>query len=139
MTRNSRYGLRGCRIGEASNPGPPNARIRPEGVSEAVIESLEEALTVVDRSDEEPLVRTMTGRHVVRRVGETEQRSVSSSMKLDEAVAIRILTNSQLKWIRTTGIRPKCQSSPSPLGSIGMQVMSRVLYLRNLVGAKWRI
>ena len=27
VTRNSRYGLRGCRIGEASNPGPPSDRI----------------------------------------------------------------------------------------------------------------
>ena len=68
--------MRGCRIGEASNPGPAT-RIQPEGVSEAVVESLEQALTLgstVDTSDEEPLVRTMTGRHVVRRVGVTEQR-----------------------------------------------------------------
>ena len=37
--------------------------------------------TTVNSSDEKP----MAGRHVVRRVGETEQRSVSSSTKLDEA------------------------------------------------------
>ena len=55
------------------NPGPPSTRIRPEGVSEAVVESLEQALIAVD-TDEEPLVRAMTGRHVIRRVG--EQRSV---------------------------------------------------------------
>ena len=65
------------------NPGPPATRIRPEGVSQAVVESLEHALSTVDTSDEEPLVRTMTGRHVVRRVGETEQWSVSSSTRLD--------------------------------------------------------
>ena len=48
LTRESRYGTRGCRSGEASNPG------RLEGVSEAVVESLEQALTTVDTSDEEP-------------------------------------------------------------------------------------
>ena len=77
--RNSRNRLRGCRIGEASNPGPPSTRIRPEG-SDAVVESLEQALTVVDTSDEEPLVRSVTGRHVVRRV-EPEQNSDFLSME----------------------------------------------------------
>ena len=81
VIRESRCGMRGCRIGEASHPGP-SARIRLEGVSQ-VVESLEQAVTTVDTSDDEPLVRTMTGRHVVRRVGETEHRSVFSSTRLD--------------------------------------------------------
>ena len=41
---------------------------RPDGVSEAVLESLERALTVLDTSDDEPLVRAVIGRHVVRRL-----------------------------------------------------------------------
>ena len=49
-----------------AHPPPGSNLIR---VSEAVVESLEQAVTTVDTSDEEPLVRTMTGRHVVRRVG----------------------------------------------------------------------
>ena len=48
--------------------GPPSTRIRPEGVLKAVVESLEQALTIVDTSDEGPLVRSVTGRHVVRKV-----------------------------------------------------------------------
>ena len=68
VTRDSQYGLRGVRIGEASNPGPPGNRIRPDGVSEAVLESLERALTVLGTSDDGFLVRAVTGRHVVRRV-----------------------------------------------------------------------
>ena len=43
----------GCQIGEATNPGPPAPGIRPEGVSEAVVESLEQALTALD-TDEAP-------------------------------------------------------------------------------------
>ena len=42
---------------------------------EAVIESLEQALTAVDTSDGELSVRAVTGRHVVRMVGEPEQSS----------------------------------------------------------------
>ena len=38
---------------------------------------------VSDTSDEEPLVRSVTGRHVVRRVGETEQSSEPCIMGLD--------------------------------------------------------
>ena len=80
VTRNLRYGLRRCRIGEASNPGP--CRIRLDGVSEAV-ESLEQALTAVDSSDEELLVRSVRRRHVVRRVGELEQNSELCINRLD--------------------------------------------------------
>ena len=32
VTRESRYGMGGCRIGEAFNPGPPGTRIRPGGL-----------------------------------------------------------------------------------------------------------
>ena len=105
-----RYGLRGCRIGEASNPGPPSARIS-EGVSEAVIEYLEETFTVVDRSDEEPLVRSMTGRHVVRRVGEPGRGQCLLRCNwmrrrcIRQHVAICIVTNSQSKWTTTGSIQ----------------------------------
>ena len=50
--RGSKHGLRGCRIGEASNPGPPSIRIGPEGVSKALVESLGQALTAVDTSND---------------------------------------------------------------------------------------
>ena len=62
--RDARYGLRGIRVGEASNPGPTR-RIRDP--SEAVIDSLERELTMVD-SDEEPLVRPSVGRNVIPRL-----------------------------------------------------------------------
>ena len=59
--RDARYGLRGVRVGEASNPGPPR-RIRDP--SEAIIDSLERELIMVD-SDEEPLVHPVVGRSVI--------------------------------------------------------------------------
>ena len=34
--RNARYGLRGCRMGEASNPGPPKTSLRRLGPSRSV-------------------------------------------------------------------------------------------------------
>ena len=59
VTRNSRYGLRGVRVGEASNPGPPRtlARVRmeQEAEAEATLSCLEAALTRIDDSDDEPL------------------------------------------------------------------------------------
>ena len=45
----------------------------------SVIESLEEALTVVDTSDEEPLVRAQTGRHVVRWANGVQLRAQTDS------------------------------------------------------------
>ena len=51
----ARYGLRGVRVGEASNPGP-QSRVRPrrEDVAEDLLSSLEFELTMLDSSDDEP-------------------------------------------------------------------------------------
>ena len=57
--RNSRCGLRGVRLGEASNPGPPGRCVRES--AEEVLDSLERELTLIE-SDDEPLVRVATGR-----------------------------------------------------------------------------
>ena len=56
--RNARYGLRGVRVGEASNPGPPQTRNRPRviEVAEDIFASLEHDLTLIV-SDDEPLVK----------------------------------------------------------------------------------
>ena len=67
--RNARYGLRGVRVGEASNPGPPQTRNRPRviEVAEDIFASLEHELTLID-SDDEPLVRGGFDRNVVPRL-----------------------------------------------------------------------
>ena len=66
---NSRYGLRGVRVGEATNPGPARERsLARERSPEAILSDLEADLTRLDSSDEEPLARPMLGRNVVRRV-----------------------------------------------------------------------
>ena len=55
--REYRYGFRGVRVGEASNPGPPRtrARARTREEAEAVFSGLEAALTRIDdSSDDEP-------------------------------------------------------------------------------------
>ena len=66
-----RYGFRGVRVGEDSNPGPPE-RVRPRGeeVGEVELDRLEHELTLID-SDEEPLLRVGEGRNVLPRI-ETE-------------------------------------------------------------------
>ena len=81
-----------------SNPGPTSARIRPEGVSEAVVESL--TLTVVDTSDEEPLVRATTGRHVVRRVG--ERSSVARPEKFSTPPDVQVCCGDGRIWVRVS-------------------------------------
>ena len=55
--RNSRYGLRGVSLGEASNPGPPGRRVRES--AEEVLDSLERELTLIE-SDDEPRTHTDT-------------------------------------------------------------------------------
>ena len=67
--RNAWYGLRGVRVGEASNPGPPQTRNRQRvmEVAEDILASLEHDLTLID-SDEEPLVRGGSDRNVVPRL-----------------------------------------------------------------------
>ena len=61
VTRDSRYGYRGVRIGEASNPGPPRtrARARMEQEAEVALTGLEAATARIDdSSDDEPLMPT---------------------------------------------------------------------------------
>ena len=54
----ARCGLRGVRVGEASNPGPQSrVRQRREDVVEDLLSSLEFELTMLDCSDDEFLVR----------------------------------------------------------------------------------
>ena len=64
----SRYGLRGVRVGEASHPGPL------DHTPEDILSDLEAVLTRINSSDEEPLVRPTTGRHVIRKVHEEQSR-----------------------------------------------------------------
>ena len=73
--RNSWYGFRGVRLGEASNPGPPGQRVRDS--AEEVLDSLERELTLIE-SDDEPLVRAATGRNVVPRIHAREPSVVHS-------------------------------------------------------------
>ena len=66
--RNARYGFRGVRVGEASNPGRPQSRIRPRvDLAEDILASLEHDLTYID-SDDEPLVSAGSARNVVPRI-----------------------------------------------------------------------
>ena len=78
--RNKRYRLRGVRVGEASNPGPPQSRIRPlVGVVEDILASLEHDLTHID-SDDEPLVSVGSARNVVPRLFRRSPASVIENM-----------------------------------------------------------
>ena len=74
------------RVGEASNPGPPQVRPRfvEDGVDN-VLSSLELELTMLD-SDEEPLVRSVDGRHVVPRIHDIPPPTVPVSFAALEAV-----------------------------------------------------
>ena len=60
----SKHGLRGTRVGEASNPGPPRLRRLRRGTSS------NGPSPVAVSSDEEPLVRPNMGRDVLPRFGE---------------------------------------------------------------------
>ena len=57
MTRESRCGLCGVRVGEASHPGPPQTRARAqmeaEAEAEVVLSGLEAAVTHIDSDEEE--------------------------------------------------------------------------------------
>ena len=66
----ARCGLRGVRVGEASNPGP-RSRVRPrrEEVAEDLLSSLEFELTMLDSSDVNLLWHPVEGRHVIPREG----------------------------------------------------------------------
>ena len=94
MTRESRYGFCGVRVGETSHPGLPRtrarARIEAEAEAEVVLSGLETAVTRIDDSDEEELSRPIWRdeasacenigrncdvRHVWARVGDVEDLS----------------------------------------------------------------
>ena len=71
---------------EASNPGPPSvAPPISELCPDDVLASLEADLTMLDSSDDEPLVRDTTGRIVSRRVGLMESASRSVCPVVDMA------------------------------------------------------
>ena len=100
VTRDSQYGHRGARIGEASNPGPrrTRARARMEEEVEAVLTGLEAAITRIDdSSDDEPLIPTWRdevspcaeagrgpdARNVWARVGDVESHAAVIPTLLD--------------------------------------------------------
>ena len=100
MTRESRCGLRGVRVGEASNPGPPRTRARvrmeQEAEAEAALSCLEAAVTRIDDSDDEPLAtwrdevceseemgRGADVRNVWARVGDVETHATVAPTLLD--------------------------------------------------------
>ena len=86
-SREPRHGLRGVRVGEASHPGLTRRRLRsssvevPESGPDTVVDDLSGPRdltsprimrTQVDvSSDDEPLMRPVSGRHVVPRVTQT--------------------------------------------------------------------
>ena len=67
--KNSRYGLRGVRVEKASHPSPHGRRTRD--VSDTVLDNLERELRLIE-SDDEPLVRSTSGRNVVPRISSGE-------------------------------------------------------------------
>ena len=69
----SRYGLRGVRVGKASHPGPQGRRIRDS--SEEVLDGLERELNLI-ASDDELLVQPIFTRNVVPRINSTEPATV---------------------------------------------------------------
>ena len=70
-------------MGEASNPGPARQR----GPEEIHIE-LETTLTRLDSSDEERLMRPVSGRNVVRRVSDAAERSIGDLVHVSRRVVL---------------------------------------------------
>ena len=100
---NARYGLRGVRVWEASNPGP-QSRVRPrcgEEVAEDALCSLEFDLTQLYLSDDEHLLRPVEGRHVVPRVGWTVPPTVADSTTFEnfQTDSGRLSTTSVDGWL----------------------------------------
>ena len=134
MTRESRYGLRGVRVGEASHPGPPRtrARARMEAEAEAlvVLSGLEAAVTRIDLDEEEfsrPIWRDEacagqdTGRrcdvrNVWARVGDVEDHSAVDPTLLDslaEDLVVPPLTNLEDMGRRGSDAVDDCSSVSS--------------------------
>ena len=83
----ARYGFRGVRVGEASHPGPPRRRNRSEDSADAVLTSLEAALTRIDDSDDEAQLIAPTRRDVdIGREGHGD-RSVRARIDVASPVA----------------------------------------------------
>ena len=116
VTIQARYGFRGVRVGEASHPGPPRRRNRSEDSAEAVLTSLEEALTRIDDSDDEshPVVLTWRdidsgteghgGRRVRARIGDVASpvASVPPSFLLD-SLECALLESDDKRLVRLRG------------------------------------
>ena len=151
--RDARYGLRGIRVGEASNPGPTR-RIRDP--SKAIIDSLERELTMVD-SDEEPLVRPSVGRNVIPRLFQTvpsEQcvRVVEAShpgplhTQLDSTEWRVTPTGSTGRAEEPESTVPASsraliaagKAEPDNAGCADRRMMIAALQVRSLVGVKWK-
>ena len=100
--RNARHGLWGVRVGEASNPGPPQSMNRPRvDVAEDIIALLEHDLTHID-SDDEPLVQGGFDRNVVPRLG---RRSSSIGFE-DVEIESTAPAARSISLIRTSGTVP---------------------------------
>ena len=114
MTRESRCGLRGVRVGEASHPGPPRtrarARMEAEAEAEVVLSGLEAAVTRIDDSERKISQSQLGGMRLVRvktwvagvtsvtwaRVGDVEDHSTVDPTLLDslaEDLVVPPLTN----------------------------------------------
>ena len=138
VTRESRYGMRRCRFGEASNPGPP--------ATSDLRGSLTQSSSLFNRPSQQWTARTMTGRQVVRRVGETEQRSVFSSTRLDsfDEASMHSTARCHSHPHKFSAEVDMDEGVPSKVPAsiptwVDQTVMNPVLCLRILVGAKWRI
>ena len=166
VTRNSRYGLRGCRIGEASNPGPPRTRVRPEGVSEPVVlwrrpsqllTRQMRSLWCEQRQDGRGFAGSASPNRVQVRVptDSRQQQTHHQTLRFLPAGQIPVLwgrlevVESESRSVvevsaiptsngsMTRVSRPQCQPRHAPLGWIGMMLMNPVLCLRILVRARW--
>ena len=70
-------------MGEASNPGPARQR-----GPEEILNELEATLTRLDSSDEEPLLRPVSGRNVVRRVSDAVERCIGDPVQVSRRVVL---------------------------------------------------
>ena len=135
VIRDSRYGHRGVRIGEAQNPGPPRrrARVRMEEKAEIALTYSEAAITrIEDSSDDEPVPtwrdednpcvevgRSPDVRNVWARVGDIESHAPIVPTLLDSLTRQRVSESDS--WRRVVPV-----------------MMNAVPHIPSLVGARWR-
>ena len=121
----SRFGLRGVRVGEASNRGP--RRELTEDDPDGVLASLGHGLTrmIDDSSDDEPLSRPEGGKNVVRRL----DGDIRSGRHLHQFRSRRVVLIPQL------GI-PRCQdrSTMESLPTVQFPVLGQRM---SILMAKW--